>query len=63
MEQQNPSLCTTALVLYTYKVRETRGISEKPKLHALSLVGNTDTKSELVENNEARQVSWGSSAC
>lgn len=53
----------TSLVLCTNKVRETMGVCEKSKLHALSLVVNPDTKSELVENKEARQVSWGSSAC
>lgn len=33
------------------------GVTEKSKLHALSLVVNPDTKSELAENKEARQVS------
>lgn len=48
MKQQKP----TSLVLCTNKVRETRGVSEKSKLHGLSLAVKTDTKSELVEKKK-----------
>lgn len=51
MKQQKP----ISLVLCINNVRETRGVSEKSKLYGLSLIVKTDTKTELVEKNEARQ--------
>lgn len=51
MKQQKP----TSLDLCTNKVRETRGVSEKAKLHGLSLAVKTNTKFELVGEKKARQ--------